>query len=131
MTLWPEIRDGGWLSDILRDDLAVAYWTRKFDAVYCGEIDSWASPWVFSCCIQGALTILPAVNLVQNIGFTDDATHTRDGSEHSIPTLNLSLRLGHPPHMIRDERADDWTQRHIFGYGHVSVWDRVRRLVAR
>jgi hypothetical protein len=131
MALWPEIREGGWLSDILRDHLAVAYWTRKFDAVYDGEIDTWDYQWAFSCWIQRGLTVLPTVNLVQNIGFADDATHTRNSGKDSLPAQDLKYPLSHPPYVIRDETADSWTQRIHLGYGALRLGDRFRRILRR
>ena len=129
MALWPEIRDGGWMSDILHDNLAVSYWTQKFDAVYRREIDTWDYQWTFVCWIQRGLSALPAVNLVQNLGFVESATHTKDGRMHSVPAHDLELPLEHPPYVIRNELADVWTQRTHFGYGHVSLWNRLRQLV--
>ena len=74
MTVWPELRDQGWLQDILRDRQAVEYWTRIFDATHADRNTSWAYRWTFSSWVQNGLTILPSVNLVSNIGFDEQAT---------------------------------------------------------
>lgn len=126
MEVWPEIRNGAWLTDILHDDVAVGYWTDIFDSVYAGKIDSWAYRWLFSCWVQGGLTVLPSVNLVQNVGFGEGATHTTRSSNNSIPVGRLRFPLVHPPYVIRDERADSWTQRQVFGCGRATIWTRVR-----
>jgi hypothetical protein len=39
-------------------------------------IDTWDYQWIYSCWVSGGLTIAPAKNLIQNIGFSDNATHT-------------------------------------------------------
>ena len=62
------------------------------------------------------VSALPNVNLVSNIGFGDDATHTVQGED---PFSGLALRemempLRHPPFVIRDERADRFTQGTLF-----------------
>ena len=129
MSLWPEIRDGGWLFDILRDDLAVTYWTRKFDAAYRGEIDTWDYQWTFACWIQRGLSALPAVNLVRNIGFGEGATHTRGDRKLDVPPQNLDFPIAHPPYVLADDRADAWSQRHIFGFGAIEIRDRLRFFV--
>jgi len=77
MKLWPEIRDGNWLMDILNDQSAVKYWTKYFEDTYTGKIDTWDYEWVFACWIQNGLSIMPNVNLVSNIGFDTCGTHTR------------------------------------------------------
>ena len=114
MNVWPEIRDGGRLTDILHDRLAEKYWTKIFDKAYAGAIDSWAYRWTFSCWVQSGLTVLPSVNLVRNIGFGEDATHTRNDSKHSLLEEELPFPLSHPPFVLRDAQADEWTQYHHF-----------------
>ena len=126
MRLWPEIRDGQWLVDVFQDPLAVGYWTRVFDEVHAGKIDTWDYQWTFACWMQGGLTVLPAVNLVQNVGFGENATHTKKESCHGPPAENLIFPLSHPSYVLRDDHADAWTQIHHFGFGTVGLWDRIR-----
>ena len=115
MTLWPEIRDAGWLEDILSEPSAVRYWAGIFQAVYEGRINSWAYRWTFACWIQSGLSILPNVNLVANIGFTAEATHTKGSSRFAnMPVETPSFPLRHPQFVIRDTRADDFTQENVF-----------------
>ena len=78
MKHWVSVRDGNWLRDILDDSRAVRYWSRIFQNCYDGKINSWAFTWTFTSWIQHALSILPNVNLVSNIGFSADACNTRD-----------------------------------------------------
>lgn len=111
MRLWPEIRDGKWLFDILGDKKAVSYWMNIFEKVYKGEINTWDYQLTFAFWIQSGLTILPNVNLISNIGFTCDATHTR--KKNKIAGLKfepLQFPLIHPPVILRDNKADDFTQ---------------------
>jgi len=126
MKEWPEIRDGEWLEDIFRDPPATAYWKHIFDEVHAGKIDTWDYQWTFACWIQSGLTVLPTVNLVQNIGFGEDATHTTDESNTHPPADNLTFPLSHPPYVLRDNQADTWTQCHHFGFGTLGYWDRIR-----
>ena len=83
MKLWPEIRDGGWLDDLLDNKKGVWYWNYIFQNVYKGKIDSWDYQWTFSCWIQSAMTIIPTVNLVSNIGFGSGAVHTKEENKFS------------------------------------------------
>src|SRR5690606_31179096 len=92
------------------------YWSRVFDSAFERRLDAWSYVWQYSYWSQGALGILPARNLVSNIGFGPDATHTR--SPHSPlaqqAVEQLSLPLTHPPTLTRDAAADRWTERNIF-----------------
>jgi len=121
MQSWPYIRDNGYLQDILSDKAAVKYWSKTFKAAYRNEIDSWAYRWTFSCWIQNGLTVLPNVNLVTNIGFGGYATHTtgKDNANSKMPAFELSFPLNHPNWMIRDKRADDYTQKTNFNQPNI------------
>lgn len=114
MKLWPEIRERNFLNDILGDPRAVKYWTRTFQRCYEGQIDTWDYQWTFACWVQNGLSILPTVNLVRNIGFGAEATHTTDNSTSSrranLPLEAMSFPLRHPPFVFRDALADSVLQ---------------------
>ncbi len=84
MKLWPTMREQNWLQDILGDRKAVKTWRSIFQSVYENSVNSWALRWTLSCWLQSGLTVLPNVNLVSNIGFGTDASHTTDKSP--LPT---------------------------------------------
>ncbi len=115
MKLWPEVRNGEWLRDLLGDDVA-RYWTENFEMAYNGKIDSWDYQWTFACWIHNGLSILPNVNLVSNIGFNSEATHTKDSESKvaNLPMEEMGFPLIHPNFVIRDARADDFTHNLVF-----------------
>jgi hypothetical protein len=55
---------------------------------------------------NGGYAITPYTNLVENIGFGPDATHTNDSKYIGIPTTKLVTPLKHPPIIVADKRAD-------------------------
>lgn len=115
LQLWPEIEKGRWLLDILQDKNAYKYWTKILRDVSEGEKNSWAYRWTLACWLQSGLSILPNVNLVQNIGFGKNATHTTgSGESFSLQAHSMDFPLIHPPIMIRDVRADRFTQEDHF-----------------
>ena len=126
MSLWPMIRDGEWLMDLLDGDrIAVNYWEKIFDKVNQAIFDSWAYRWTFINWVQGGLTILPNENLVSNIGFGSDATHTSHrSSKANMPVKAIDFPLSHPPFVIRDRKADQYTQKQHFGTGYVKTIKR-------
>ncbi|MFF4961412.1 hypothetical protein [Streptomyces sp. NPDC001222] len=59
--------------------------------------------------MRGGKAIVPVVNLVTNLGFRPDATHTTnaDDSEAALPTSALPTPLAHPAtdiDTVRDEQ---------------------------
>jgi GT2 family glycosyltransferase len=136
MRLWPEIRDGGWLAGWFGDPAAIRFWTDIFERTRAGEFDSWAFPWTLACWAQGALSILPNVNLVANIGFDNRATHTGPlalGAD--TPTGAMEFPLRHPPYVLRNLVADKHSLIAHFGVTperpfHRRALSRARRLLS-
>jgi hypothetical protein len=115
MKQWPEIRDGGWLEDLLGSKVSYLYWKYIFENVYKGKIDTWDYQWTFSCWIQGALAVIPNVNLVSNIGFGIKAEHTKVKDKFAeIETESMSDPISHPEYILRDSKADFLVENKMF-----------------
>jgi len=116
MKLWSEIKARDFLRDILVDENAVKCWAELFQATYDGYIDTWDNQWTLAAWIQSGLSILPNINLVSNIGFGPESTHTPGkGSKFAnIPTEAMEFPLKHPPFMIRNRQADSFTQKILY-----------------
>ena len=86
--------------------------------------------WTFACWLQSGLTILPQVNLVSNVGFGADSTHTRRSKEifDSLAVERMDFPLLHPPYIIRDAQADRFTGSIKF---ELSLKQRIRQKLAR
>ncbi len=117
MTQWPRVR----ATDLLHrlgdgDRDFVSYWTRIFDATYDGKVDTWDYQWLFATMLREALAISPSRNLVRNIGFAPDATHTKDVTAMgaNLPLESMNFPLKHPERVLRDAAADEWEDRHVF-----------------
>jgi hypothetical protein len=78
--------------------------------------DTWDAAWAFTCQINSGLTILPSVNLVSNIGFGTDASHTlRNGGIRDMALTEKILPMTHPPYTIRDSVAEKCFEEAIYG----------------
>ncbi len=104
------------------------YWIRHFDALYNGNIDSWAYQMMLACWQRQGLVILPRINLVENIGFTNESTHTGDPNEWWLWSARPLNRIEHPKHISIDTAADRWTDKVIFSGTEYPSWPmRMRR----
>ncbi len=67
-------------------------------------LDTWDFQWVYTRWINNGLTIIPIKNLVKNLGFGEDATHTHSINDKraNMHTYNIDLDLKHPTFVIRD-----------------------------
>ncbi len=129
MSLWPALRDTDWLLGVGNGSRQFQqYWAQIFDRAYEEKVDSWAYRWTFSCWAQNGLSIQPARNLVTNIGFGVDASHTNGNSNLERYSIweSMDFPLAHPPCMVRDVAADTWSDRYLFG---ISRWTSSKNLI--
>lgn len=61
------------------------YWSRRFDEISSGQIDTWDFQFLFAHLKYDWHVIAPSRNLIQNVGFGQSATHTKKFRE--IPDL--------------------------------------------
>jgi hypothetical protein len=118
---WPAFRDAGMLRTYCPDTAEYQYWTGVFDRCHAGQIDTWDYQYLLACWMQSGLTILPNVNLVSNIGFDNDATHTTDSSPNSNLSATDIGELTHPAWVCRDQIADRSESETVFGIAHSSA----------
>jgi hypothetical protein len=79
---------------------------RQFDRIIDG-LDTWDYQWFFVRASNSGLSIVPSVNLIENIGFGKDATHTFSSGLHQSQSRNeISFPLRHPPCVVRDKARD-------------------------
>lgn len=125
---WPRIRDESWLADMLGSEREAVYWQKILDRVHRGEIDTWDYQWVFANWLDSRMTVLPAVNMISNIGFDANATHTTGVSDLAdLPRNALSFPLTHPLGVIRNSQADRRSERTCF---RVPLFKRIRNKIA-
>lgn len=119
MTSWPDVRNGSLLSIWLNSRGAERKWRKSFDWFYgAGKRATWDYQWQLACWLQHGLSIVPSTNLVANIGFGVEATHTDRPSPFSaMPVHPVAFPLHHPPYMIRHREADNLTEKTLYGSG--------------
>jgi hypothetical protein len=108
MNSWPADRDSGWLADLLGDEQVLKTYQSAFDAVHAGKVDTWDAQWQLAVWRSGGLAALPNANLVSNLGFGAEATHTklRQSRDANLATTAMEFPLIHPTSPARDVEAD-------------------------
>lgn len=131
MENWPKLSETRWLYSVGGNDIYFeSYWKTIFNNCFQGKIDSWAYRWLFSCWSQNGLSILPAVNLVANIGFGSDSTHTARGNNvtENLPIESMPFPLKHPEICVPDFYSDKWTDKNVF---EISPWSAFKAEMAK
>lgn len=71
-----------------------AYWNLVFDLTYKQQIATcWDHQWTYTHWVQDALCVTPSRNLVQNIGFGTEATHTSVTEPAYIQQLSVATQF--------------------------------------
>jgi hypothetical protein len=109
MSDWPEFYSQSSLKKMLKQKYEIGYWENKFDRTYHGLENTWDWQLQYSCFKHKGLAIEPSVNLVMNIGFREDATHTIMGADYWVfgNLLPGNLIIKQYPKEIRRDAAGD------------------------
>ena len=130
---WSEVRASKWLEQIGGSKAFARYWRRAFDGVANGEVDTWDYAWQYAVWRAGGLVVQPTRNLVTNIGFGSDATHTQDASawRANLDAKSIEFPLNHPAAVARDAARDRWADEHVFEVHAGSPRHRIRSSLRR
>jgi hypothetical protein len=92
---------------------SAVYWTSTFELLARKEVDTWDGQLVLAAMARDAWTATSNVNLVENIGFGETATHTIEDRHDLRPVEPIPMPLAEVP-VVHDARADAWTRKHHF-----------------
>ncbi len=103
------------------------FWAGNFEAVRRGDVDTWDWPMIFASMESGQLTATSNVNLVTNVGFGENATHTHSGGPDLMPVGRARIPTTPIPVQL-DVKAQDWTLRKHWNATFLGTLDRLRKL---
>ena len=99
------------------------YWQHKFDlTVSQKNITWWDWQWIWHQTKYNMLSIIPSVNLVSNIGFNENATHTKE-TQNPASNLKISTLLFPISHPKKIKSNFDYEENYV-----KWVWCYYKRL---
>ncbi len=105
---------------------AFAYWSANFDLMTRMAVDTWDIQLVNAAMRNRALAVIPRVNLVENIGWGESATHTREVPRSLQAVQEISVPLKHPPVRV-DTQADRQMNRLVYQATPIGLWQQFLR----
>lgn len=108
------------------------YWYQIFERVKNGEINTWDYQLFYTLWKSGQLSVSPNINLVENIGFGIDATHTTEGKPSWIlPASEMTQPFTPPKTFTIEDRADLWESKNLFTHPKLSrrLYNAVKRRI--
>jgi hypothetical protein len=129
MRTYPEFKKNNHIAKIFKNKRIQKYWLNLFDNLYAGKVDTWDGQWVYSIYDKGGVVILPNVNLISNIGFGENATHTKAEDIFSeIPTGTIGKivhQVGISVNEVADARYSSILVKNIF----VRIFRKLKSLL--
>ncbi|RCR71062.1 hypothetical protein [Larkinella punicea] len=115
MSSYPEFRSQKLISDIFTDPQVQEFWNDSFEGTYNGLINTWDFQWCYAIWTHNGLCINPNQNLISNIGFGGEATHTKANNETfaNKPVYPLN-EIIHPRFIIENRQATEYSLHHYF-----------------
>ncbi|MCB0795113.1 MAG: hypothetical protein KDB88_10280, partial [Flavobacteriales bacterium] len=109
MAQWPELKRSQALKDFYlnRDERREV--NMIFDLVHSGQMNSWSYQFDITRITNQAVNILPEQNLITNIGFGEDGTHTvrRRDRRNKDTAADIRFPLNHPGRIHVDRERDE------------------------
>jgi hypothetical protein len=109
---------------------------RLFDQVYAHKIDTWDYQVSFLLWTTARFAIAPRMNLIENIGFGPDATHTKNASQIDSGRIQMSqgrlqFPLIAPKIMVPNSNYQHWLEKHSSRSSFVKILNRLKNYVSR
>ncbi|WP_153796287.1 nucleotide-diphospho-sugar transferase [Foetidibacter luteolus] len=118
------------LENIFTDRFLIQDWIKIFNDLKQNKIDTWDYQLNFITFFENGLCITPNVNLIRNIGFRNDATHTFDPANHHADLAVGEIEhITHPICMYPQKAADYYFIKKEFGLE--ERWKRYNKKTKR
>lgn len=87
---------------------AIANYKKSFESVYKHKLDTWDYQFQYQLMENKILTVIPNRSMVENVGFDNDATHTKEKPTDIIvdQSYEMEFPLKHPTQVVRDISYD-------------------------
>lgn len=128
--LFEEVREKEYIKDFFFYHPATSYVLQKLEAAYLKDpqVSWWDYQWDFAKFLQSGLSIVPQINLTENIGFGEGATHTLTLEERFADRFaeEMPFPLNHPPYVIRDIISEE---RYFERFYEGGKWQKTKNFI--
>ncbi len=95
-----KLKESGKLKKYISNPIERILWNKRVENILNGKVSSWSYCFYLSHILNNGLCITSKINLIKNIGFSENSTHTKenivDGKFLNLPSKSLSFPLIHP-----------------------------------
>lgn len=119
MKEYAEFESSAGLDKSINNWFTKVFWKLNFVGIISQRIDTWDFQWVYALLSNNGLSINPNTNLIRNIGFSGDATHTVNSNNEFalLKSKSIELVLLHPLFVFPDLKAEKALNIQFIGKG--------------
>jgi len=111
MKTYPHFKEMNYLEKVASHAPFKHLWDHAFQETFSKKIDTWDYQYAYLNLVNNRLSIIPNVNLISNLGFGNQATHTfNENNVYANLKLDSIDTMDHPLFFIEDVDADIFTQ---------------------
>lgn len=119
---YDNLTNKGQVDNVIRNKVANKKWLSESSKSIKGHIDTWDYQWLFANICHHKLAIYPSENLIKNIGFDENATHTKHVRDELIVSQKeIAFPLSHPNLIIRNNLYDQFFYSNIYGWASIKT----------
>lgn len=124
-----EFKNTECIKNIFHDKKEQEFWIENFQKAFDNKINTWDYQWYYTMLSQNGLSVVPNANLVVNIGFGANSTHTSNNNIHiNSMELNEINKIVHPELFIPNSKADKFTFDNVY---YTKMPKRIKNKIAR
>jgi len=134
VSLFKEFLDNGFIENVTKNKLLQKFWINNFKSVYEKRVDTWDYQWYFTTWSNGGISIIPTVNLISNLGFGADATHTSDSNSKlsNMAKKEIDLDLIDPKIIMPNIIYDNYNAQFLFGLNYFDFYkDKMKKIIKK
>jgi hypothetical protein len=132
ISTWRQKINEDYLLKIIKDQKITKYWAKIFDMVKNGEIDTWDYQWIYAMWLQNGLAIQPQKNMISNIGYSHEATHTKiEFSKYSKMKTYEIGELNQPDDLVTNHDADIYMAKNYYlpPSLKIKIHNKIRKII--
>jgi hypothetical protein len=106
----------------------------QIEQIRSGLLDTWDYQWIITKIMQSGLSVIPSVNLVKNIGFISESTHTKPGRDirSDLPLQEIAFPLRPMKYMSIDATYERLMRKRVVGRYHQKRFIKmIKRVLSR
>jgi len=118
------------LNKVFKEKYVQNYYQNLLSSFHTGKCDTWDYQWTYCIWKNQGVCIIPQVNLISNIGFGEDATHTYDETDWvgKMQSEEIEVKI-HPAEIRVNRAADYFTLKHASKVIKPSVWNTMKYIL--